>query len=106
LAETRGEAGEIGAWASDGGGGWWVVCVDVDVLWKREAHAVLGARKLWMGCGRARGIVRTHERVPNIADAIVAIICLYNRNVRASNCRRGEGNNCSMRSLTLTALAS
>jgi hypothetical protein len=46
LAETRGEAGEIGAWASDGGGGWWVVCVDVDVLWKREAHAVLGARKL------------------------------------------------------------
>lgn len=45
-SETRDEAGEIGVFALTGGGGW---CV-VDVLWHREvgrdAHVVLGARKL------------------------------------------------------------
>jgi hypothetical protein len=70
--ETRGEAGEIGVRASGGGGGWWVVCVDADVLWKREAHAVPGARKSWTGCGRVRGILRASERVHNTVDAIIS----------------------------------
>jgi hypothetical protein len=49
-----------------------VVCVDADVLWKREAHAVPGARKSWTGCGRVRGILRASERVHNTVDAIVS----------------------------------
>jgi hypothetical protein len=77
--DTRDDAGEIGASAFAGGGGWCVVCVDV--LWNRDAHAVLGARKSCTGRWRLRGIVRASERAHAIVEAIVSVCLLYNRKV-------------------------